>query len=58
MADAREQLGLRLKGSRVSAFEQSWQHFQERSVVCSPEQSERAGENTVPLSCDALTALG
>jgi hypothetical protein len=33
----------RLKGSvpKASVCVDGWQHFQERSVVCSPEQSER-----------------
>lgn len=42
------------KFERVSVL---LQHFQERSVVCSPEQSERAGENTVPLSRGCAATL-
>lgn len=53
--DGRCEKALRASGQGKLVCVSVWslQHFQERSVVCSPEQSERAGENTVPLSRDA-----
>lgn len=53
--DGRCERALRASGQGKLVCVSVWslQHFQERSVVCSPEQSERAGENTVPLSRDS-----